>query len=51
MTEDQKQSLEALLQAFKNAGDCGALDVLNDFQRDFDSINDVIESLEDALES
>ncbi|TCV62697.1 hypothetical protein [Pseudomonas fluorescens] len=49
MTQAQKQALEILSAAFNAAKDCGALDVLNNFQRDPDSINDVVESLSEAL--
>ncbi|WP_161806079.1 hypothetical protein [Pseudomonas sp. RIT-PI-o] len=49
MTQVQKQALEVLSAALNAATECGALDILNNFQRDPDSINDVVDSLNEAL--
>ncbi len=48
MTHQQQQALIDLQAAFKVATECGALDVLNDFQNSPDSINDVCDALDQA---
>ena len=50
LSPEHREALERLRQAFTQASELGALDVLNDFQRDPDSINDVIESLDEVLD-
>jgi hydrogenase maturation factor len=49
MTEAQKQALESLQSAMRDATECGAFDVLNDYLNSPDSINDVVDSLGIAL--
>ncbi|MGF6281818.1 hypothetical protein ABH908_000149 [Pseudomonas frederiksbergensis] len=49
MTQSQRQALETLQAAFRVANENGSLDVLNDFQNSPDSINDVVDALEEAL--
>ncbi|SED31137.1 hypothetical protein SAMN05216178_6732 [Pseudomonas saponiphila] len=50
LSPEHRAALMRLRQAFTEATECGALDLLNDFHRDPDSINDVVESLEEALD-